>query len=165
MRLRLRERGVRLTVERTGLVAVRAIRAEAQGICSRSPVVERRWVAYGKSNFASMCFGDFCGSFLPERIFKIAARRTISGSSQGETTSGAVISGDMLWRRNVFGRRSQRGCEVLSGRKDLLQRGLSAGPDRMTRHHCQTDAKTAHYNTVTSTTAATAAYLNTQHGT
>jgi len=37
-------------VDRSGVVAVRASRAEAQGICSRSPVVERRRVAYGKSN-------------------------------------------------------------------------------------------------------------------
>ena len=83
-------------VERSGLVAVKAIRAEAQGTCSRSPVVERRPVAYGKSNFTAMCFSDFCRSFLPERIFQIAARRTVSGTAQGETKSDAVISGDMI---------------------------------------------------------------------
>jgi len=77
-------------------VAMGAIRAEAQGICSRSPLVERRRVAYGKSNFTAMCFGDFCRSFLPERIFQIAARRTVSRTSQGETKSGAVISGDVI---------------------------------------------------------------------
>ena len=81
-------------VERRGLVAVRAIRAEAQGTCSRSPVVERRPVAYGKSNFTAMCFGDFCRSFLPERTF--AARRTVSGTAQRKTKSGAVIAGDMI---------------------------------------------------------------------
>jgi len=36
-------------------VAMRAIRAEAQGICSRSPLVERRRVAYGKSNSQHRC--------------------------------------------------------------------------------------------------------------
>jgi len=44
-----------------------------------------------------MCFGDFCRSFLPERTF--AARRTVSGTSQGATESGAVISGDMILKR------------------------------------------------------------------
>ena len=86
-------------VERSGLVAVRAIRAEARrsqdrGICSRSPVVERRRVAYGESNCRTMRFGDFCRSFLPERTF--AARRTVSGMPQGETKSGAVISADVI---------------------------------------------------------------------
>ena len=37
-------------VERSGLVAMRAIRAEAQGICSRSPFELLRPVPYGKSN-------------------------------------------------------------------------------------------------------------------
>ena len=36
------ERGVAFRVERSGLVAVRAIRAEAQGICSGSPVELQR---------------------------------------------------------------------------------------------------------------------------
>ena len=74
---------------------MRAIRAEAQGTCSRSQVVERRPVAYRKSNFTAMCFGDFCRSFLPERTF--AARRTVSGTSQRETKSGAVISIDVIF--------------------------------------------------------------------
>jgi len=90
---------VRFRVERSGLVVMRAIRAEAQGTCSRSPVVERRPAAYGKSNCRTMRFGDFCRSFLPERTF--AARRSVSGIQQGETKSGAVISGDMIlkWKR------------------------------------------------------------------
>ena len=37
-------------VERSGLVAMRAIRAEAQGICSRILVVLRRPVPFGKRN-------------------------------------------------------------------------------------------------------------------
>jgi hypothetical protein len=36
-------------------VAVRAIRAEAQGICSRSPVVLRRQAEYGKSKLQLRC--------------------------------------------------------------------------------------------------------------
>ena len=80
-------------------MALRAIRAEAQGICSRSPLVEGRRVAFGKSNCRTMRFGNFCGSFLPERIFQIAASRSVSGTSQGETKSGAVIPGDMILRR------------------------------------------------------------------
>jgi len=44
-----------------------------------------------------MCFGDFCRSFLPERIFQIAARRIVSRSTQGETKSGAVISVDVIF--------------------------------------------------------------------
>ena len=86
-------------VERSGLVATRAIRAEAQGICSGSPLVERRRVAYGKSVCRAMRFGDFSRSFLPERIF--AVRRSVSGMLQGETKSGAVISDDMIlkWKR------------------------------------------------------------------
>ena len=59
-------------------------------------MVERRPMAFGKSNLTLMCFCDFCKSFLPERIFQIAARRTVSGTSQGETKSGAVTSGDMI---------------------------------------------------------------------
>jgi len=109
-------------VERSQLVAMRASRAEARrsqdrGICSRSPVVERRPVAYGKSNppeggrfqssvFGFQCvavdhrptrsFGDFCRPFLPERISQTAARRTVSGIQQRRSKSGAVISGDMI---------------------------------------------------------------------
>jgi len=57
-------------------------------------VVERRLVANGKSGFTSMSSGDFCRSFLPERIF--AVRRSMSGTLQGGIKSGAVISGDMI---------------------------------------------------------------------
>jgi len=47
--------------------------------------------------FAGGCVSAIsCRSFLPERIFQIAARRTVSGTSQGETKSSAVISGDMI---------------------------------------------------------------------
>ncbi len=41
-------------VERSGLVAVRAIRA-AQGICSESPVELQRLAAYGKCNSQRGC--------------------------------------------------------------------------------------------------------------
>jgi len=48
-----------------------------------------------------LLFVDFSRSFLPERIFQIAARRTVSGMLRGATKSGAVISGDMnlTWKR------------------------------------------------------------------
>lgn len=42
-------------VERSGLVAERAIRAEAQGICSGSPVVVQRPVLYGNRNALLRC--------------------------------------------------------------------------------------------------------------
>jgi len=42
-------------VERSGLVAMRSIRAEAQGICSRSPVVLQRRAALGKSKLQLCC--------------------------------------------------------------------------------------------------------------
>jgi len=53
----------------------------------------------GKASCRRLRFGDFCRSFLPERIF--AARRSESGMLRGETKSGAVISGDMIlkWKR------------------------------------------------------------------
>ena len=63
----------------------------------KSPVVERRAVAYGKSNCRTVRFGDFCRSFLPERTF--AARRSVSGIQQGEIKIGAVIPGDMILKR------------------------------------------------------------------
>jgi len=78
-------------------VAVRAIRARAQGTCSRSPFELLPPVPFGKRKFTTMCFGDFRRSFLPERIFQIAATRIVSGSSQGETKSGAVISVDVIF--------------------------------------------------------------------
>jgi len=40
-----------------------------------------------------------CRSFLPERIFQFVAGQTVSGTSQGETKSGAVIPGDMILKR------------------------------------------------------------------
>ena len=48
-------------VERSGLVAMRAIRAEAQGICSRSPVGLLRPVPYGKSNPQRRCESSIFG--------------------------------------------------------------------------------------------------------
>ena len=64
-------------------------------------VQEARWLSdagwrMGKAIRRTVRLGDFCRSFLPERIFQIAARRTVSGTSQGETKSDAVISGDMI---------------------------------------------------------------------
>ena len=49
------ERGVAIRVERSGLMAVRAIGAEAQGICSRSPVELQRRAAYGRSKVQLRC--------------------------------------------------------------------------------------------------------------
>ena len=46
---------MRFRIERSGLVAMRAIRAEAQGICSGSPVVLQRQAAYGKRNVQLRC--------------------------------------------------------------------------------------------------------------
>jgi len=89
---------------------MKARRAEAQGICSRSPVVDDRRVPYGKSNCRRLRFGDFCRSFLPERTF--AARRSVSGMQRDETKSGAVISDDMIlkweliWSQVAAGLRS-----------------------------------------------------------
>jgi len=94
---------------------MRVRRAEARrsldrGISSRSPVVDERRVSYGKSNCRRLRFGDFCRSFLPERIF--APRRTVSGMQRGETKIGVVISGDMIltlkliWSQVAAGRRS-----------------------------------------------------------
>jgi len=94
-------------------VAMRAIRAEAQGICSRSPFQLLRPVPIGKSN--SLLRSEsavFYRSFLPERIFRFAARRTESGMSHGTTKSGVVISGDMIlglklvWSQVAAGLRS-----------------------------------------------------------
>ena|GEM_PF-1389988 len=89
---------------------MRVRQAEAQGICSRSPVVDERRVPYGKSNCRRLRFGDFGRFFLPERTF--AARRTVSGRLRGETKSGAVISDDMIskwkliWSQVAAGLRS-----------------------------------------------------------
>jgi len=88
-------------------------------------VQEARWLSdagwrMGKAIRRTVRLGDFCSSFLPERIFRFAARRTESGMSHGTTKSGAVISGDMILGLKLVW--SQRGCEVLSGRKHLHQR-------------------------------------------
>ncbi len=80
-------------------------------------VQEARWLSdagwrMGKAIRRTVRLGDFCRSFLPERIFRFAARRTESGMSHGTTKSGAVISGDMIlglklvWSQVAAGLRS-----------------------------------------------------------
>jgi len=92
-------------------------------VISRLQRFSNRFLWYGKSNCRRMRFGDFCRSFLPERIFQIAARRSVNGTSQGETRSGAVIAGDMILMSKHVG--SQRRCDVLCGRNDLPERAPS----------------------------------------
>lgn len=62
-------------VERSGPVAIRTSRFEARRsldgiIYSKNPVVVQRPVAHGKRYPQRLRFGEFCRSFLPERISK-----------------------------------------------------------------------------------------------
>jgi len=60
----------------------------------------------------------------------------VSRTSQGETKSGAVISGDVILKWKLFWSQVAACREVLSGRKDLPHRGLSTAPVgiRVTTH-------------------------------
>ncbi len=95
-------------------MAVRAIRAEAQGICSRSPVVMQRQAAYGKSKLQLRCESPVFGR-------ESSVNRKVTAPSDGIRHRSLLSDVQMAPKRGWF---SVECIDFLMSARTAIEHGL-----------------------------------------